>query len=176
MIQNTSNKPISELFSADNAVSYQIPKYQREYVWNKTNWEAIFDDIEESDGGHFMGSIICINTQKDTHKPAELELVDGQQRMTTISLFYLAIYNFLTQNLPDENDMNARLELLSLRNRIILRETNNLRLTPSYTNSNLDDYKWIFAQEIPEVKTTKKPKNLGNRQISKAFQYFLRRY
>ncbi len=175
MIQNTSNKPISELFSADNAVSYQIPKYQREYVWNKTNWEAIFDDIEESDGGHYMGSIICINTQKDTHKPAELELVDGQQRMTTISLFYLAIYNFLTQNLPDENDMNARLELLSLRNRIILRETNNLRLTPSYTNSNLEDYKWIFAQEIPEVKTTKKPKNLGNRQISKAFQYFLRR-
>jgi uncharacterized protein with ParB-like and HNH nuclease domain len=71
--------------------------------------------------------------------------------------------------------MNARLELLSLRNRIILRETNNLRLTPSYTNSNLEDYKWIFAQEITEVKTTKKPKNLGNRQISKAFQYFLRR-
>ena len=94
MIQNTSNKPLSELFSADNSVTYHIPKYQREYIWSKWNWEALFDDIEESDGGHFMGSIICINIQKDSHKAAELELVDGQQRMTTISLFYLAIYKY----------------------------------------------------------------------------------
>ncbi len=71
MIQNTSNKPLSELYSADTAVSYHIPKYQREYIWGKWNWEALFDDIEESDGGHFMGSIICINVQKDSHKAAE---------------------------------------------------------------------------------------------------------
>jgi uncharacterized protein with ParB-like and HNH nuclease domain len=175
MIQNTSNKPISELFSADNSVSYKIPKYQREYVWNKTNWEALFDDIEESNGGHFMGSIICINTQKDSLKPAMIELVDGQQRMTTISIFYLAIYKFLKNNLPDENDMNSRLELLSLRNRIILSETSSLRLTPSHSNNNHEDYKWIFTQEIPEIKTVSKPRNLGNRQISKAFHYFYKR-
>lgn len=92
MIQNTDNKSLAEIFSTDNKVTYQIPKYQREYIWGKWNWEALFDDIEESDGGHFLGSIICINTQRDSHKPAQLELVDGQQRMTTISLFYLSIY------------------------------------------------------------------------------------
>ena len=59
MIQNTSNKPLSELFSADNSVTYHIPKYQREYIWSKWNWEALFDDIEESDGGHFMGFSSC---------------------------------------------------------------------------------------------------------------------
>lgn len=53
MIQNTDNKPLSELFSADNKVKYHIPKYQREYVWSKWDWEALFDDIEESGGGHF---------------------------------------------------------------------------------------------------------------------------
>ena len=109
MIQNTSNKPLSELYSADNSVSYHIPKYQREYIWGKWNWEALFDDIEESEGGHFMGSIICINVQKDSHKAAELELVDGQQRMTTISLFYLAIYKYLKDNLVDKADMNIQL-------------------------------------------------------------------
>jgi len=175
MIQNTSNKPLSELYSADNNVSYHIPKYQREYIWGKWNWEALFDDIEESNGGHFMGSIICINVQKDSHKAAELELVDGQQRMTTISLFYLAIYKFLKENLIDKTDMNAQLELLSLRNRIILKEAKNVRLIPSYTNSNLEDYKWIFSEEIEEIKALKKPKFLGNRQISRAFNYFYSR-
>ena len=175
MIQNTSNKPLSELYSADNSVSYHIPKYQREYIWGKWNWEALFDDIVESAGGHFMGSIICINVQKDSHKAAELELVDGQQRMTTISLFYLAIYKYLKEKLVDKTDMNIQLELLSLRNRIILKEDSNIRLTPSYTNSNLEDYKWIFSQEINEIKAPKKPKFLGNRQISRAFNYFYSR-
>jgi uncharacterized protein with ParB-like and HNH nuclease domain len=50
MIQNTANKSLSELFSADNSVTYHIPKYQREYVWTKGNWELFFDDIEESSG------------------------------------------------------------------------------------------------------------------------------
>jgi uncharacterized protein with ParB-like and HNH nuclease domain len=175
MIQNTSNKPLSELFSADNSVSYHIPKYQREYIWGKWNWEALFDDIEESAGGHFMGSIICINVQNDSHKAAELELVDGQQRMTTISLFYLAIYKYLKENLVDKTNLNAQLELLSLRNRIILKESNYIKLVPSYTNSNLEDYKWIFSQEIEEIKASKKPKFLGNRQISRAFNYFFAR-
>lgn len=177
MIQNTANKPISELFSADNKVTYQIPKYQREYVWGKGNWEALFDDIEESEGGHFLGSIICINTQKDSHKPAELELVDGQQRMTTISLFYLAIYQYLENNLPEEEDEDKRLEqkvqLMSLRKKIV--QDGTIRLSPSYSNSNLQDYKWIFSQAIKEVKEFKKPKFLGLRQISRAFKYFCNR-
>lgn len=172
MIQNTANKPLSELFSADNTVSYHIPKYQREYIWSKWNWEALFDDIEESEGGHFLGSIICINTQTDSHKPADLELVDGQQRMTTVSLLYLAILRYLTEQIPDSKDMNAQLELLSLKNRIILKDSDSIRLAPSYTNNNLEDYKWIFAQVIPEIKSLKKPKNLGNRQLSRAFNYF----
>ena len=45
MIQNTDNKPLSDLFSLDNKVKYHIPKYQREYVWSKWHWEALFDDI-----------------------------------------------------------------------------------------------------------------------------------
>jgi uncharacterized protein with ParB-like and HNH nuclease domain len=177
MIQNTSNKPLSELFSADNQVTYHIPKYQREYVWTKWNWESLFDDIEESSGGHFLGSIICINTQRDSHKPAELELVDGQQRMTTMSLLYLAIYKFLNENLPSAESEKAKIkqqvQLMSLQERIV--QDGILKLTPSYSNSNLEDYKWIFSQEVKEVKTLKKPTYLGVRRIYKAYNYFLGR-
>ncbi|KIX20722.1 hypothetical protein SY27_12595 [Flavobacterium sp. 316] len=174
MIQNTANKPLSELFSTDNEISYYIPKYQREYVWGKNNWESMFDDIEESDGGHFLGSIICINTQSDSLKPGELELVDGQQRMTTISLFYLAIYQFLLENNPDVDDMDILVELSSLKKKITLRK-NELRLTPSYSNHNFDDYKWIFSEVIKEIKASKKPRFLGLRQIARAYNYFYKR-
>lgn len=176
MIQNTDNKPISELFSGDNNVTYYIPKYQREYIWSKKDWEALFDDILESEGGHFLGSIICINTETDSHKPANLELVDGQQRMTTISLLYLAIYKFLQASLvpikDEEKELDNKLKLFSLRNRIIIKDKKKLRLTPSYSNHNFEDYHWIFADNISEIKHIKKPKNLGNRRIKKTFNYF----
>ena len=45
MIQNVSNKNVSELFASDSTVSYFIPKYQREYIWSKFNWESLFDDV-----------------------------------------------------------------------------------------------------------------------------------
>lgn len=175
MIQNTDNKPLSELFSADNNITYHIPKYQREYTWTKSNWENLFDDIEESSGGHFLGSIICINTQKDSHKPAELELVDGQQRMTTITLLYLALYTYLSKNIVDPTDIDQQVELRALRNRIILKDKKSVRLFPSFSNHNLDDYVWIFSQEIEEVKSQSKPKNLGNRRMNRAFSYFIDR-
>lgn len=172
MIQNTDNKPLSELYSTDHKITYHIPKYQREYIWSKSNWEALFDDVEESNGGHFLGSIICINTETDSHKPAKLELVDGQQRMTTISLFYLAIYKYLEENIPNKEDMEEQLDLMSLRNRIILNDNKSIRLFPSYSNCNLEDYEYIFSEVIAVLRITNKPKNFGNRRIAKAYQYF----
>ena len=172
MIQNVSNKPVAELFSSENQVSYFIPKYQREYIWQKFNWESLFDDIDESAGGHFLGSIICINTQLDSHKAAELELVDGQQRTTTISLLYLAIYKYFLENMP-EDDEEARHELFSFRKKIVL-QNKSPRVTPSYTASNLDDYNWIFFEVLGNKvnKPPKKTKFLGLRRMYKAFDYF----
>jgi len=175
MIQNTDNKPLSELFSSENKITYHIPKYQREYVWHKWNWEALFDDVEEGQGGHFLGSIICINTQKDSSKPSDLELVDGQQRMTTISILYLAIYKYLKENLPDMTNLNEQLKLMALRNRIVISDSGKTRLTPSFSNNNNQDYQWIFSEIIDEVKCLKKPKFLGLRRMQKAFDHFYNR-
>lgn len=175
MIQNSKNKPLSELFSPENNVRYHIPKYQREYVWSKSNWESLFDDIVESKSGHFLGSIICINTELDSHKPNDLELVDGQQRMTTISLFYLALYRKLKESITDLTNIKKQVELATLRNRIIIEDENLVRLSPSFSNHNLADYKWIFSDSIEELNFPTRPKHLGNRRISKAFNYFYRR-
>ena len=175
MIQNVTNKNVSELFSSDNQVSYFIPKYQREYIWSKFNWESLFDDIEESSGGHFLGSIICINQQQDSHKAAELELVDGQQRTTTISLLYLALYTYFKENLPEDNE-EAKLELYSFKKKIVL-QNKKPRMTPSTTASNLKDYNWLFYEAFNDgvIKPTEKPRFLGLRRMYKTYHYFLDR-
>ena len=116
-----------------------------------------------------------LNTQLDSHKPADLELVDGQQRMATITLFYLAILKYLTGNIPDPSNLDQQLKLLSLKNKIILSDSQTIRLSPSYSNNNYDDYKWIFSNEIEQIKSFKKPKYLGVRRIQKAFNYFVHR-
>ncbi|WP_147678663.1 DUF262 domain-containing protein [Algibacter pacificus] len=174
MIQETKDKSLAQLFSGEHKITYHIPKYQREYIWKKDNWEALFDDVEESEGNHFLGSIICINTENDAMEDAKFELVDGQQRMTTISLLYLAVYKFLSDHLP-ENQQKEMFALWNLKNRILLESSNKPRLEPSYTNSNFEDYNYIFSKNIEEIRTLKAPKYIGNRQISRAFNYFIDR-
>lgn len=172
MIQHTANKPLTELFASENQGNYFIPKYQREYIWTKFNWESLFDDIDESAGAHFLGSIICINTQTDSLKAPSLELVDGQQRMTTISLFYLAIYKYLSNNLPSDSEED-KFKLFGLRQKIVL-ENKKPRVTPSSSAGNLDDYNWIFYDVFGSgvYQPIEKPKFLGNRRMHKAFDYF----
>ena len=54
-----------------------------------------YDDICENDNGYFIGSIICIDNSSDAFQTKELEVVDGQQRLTTLCLLLTAIYNRL---------------------------------------------------------------------------------
>ena len=77
--------------------NFVIPIYQRNYDWKKENCKQLFDDLEnllkKNLDTHFFGSIVC--------KPEDMEqiiIIDGQQRITTISLLLLAIYNFIKDN------------------------------------------------------------------------------
>jgi len=58
MLKHVEHQPISHHFSVDRKQTYFVPKYQRKYVWGLANWESFFNDLEDSDHIHFMGSII----------------------------------------------------------------------------------------------------------------------
>ena len=92
---NVNKYPVSQVFDPDSKVIFEIPKYQREYTWGSREWEALFDDLTENDDGYFLGSIICINSATDTINAPKFEVVDGQQRLTTLSLFLAALYTTL---------------------------------------------------------------------------------
>ena len=69
-------------------IRYEIPPYQRPYSWDKTNVEHLLDDLweafEANDEEYFIGSLITIEQDKN----ALYEVVDGQQRLTTLNLIF----------------------------------------------------------------------------------------
>lgn len=75
-----------------------IPVYQRNYDWKKENCQQLFDDlvnlIREDKKTHFFGSIVSC-----AHSREEVVLIDGQQRITTVSLIMIAMMNAMKKGL-----------------------------------------------------------------------------
>lgn len=106
MIKQVAHPTLSEIFSINNNVIYRIPKYQREYTWGINEWDALFNDVTENDFGYFLGSYICVNN--GSLGGTTLELIDGQQRFTTIILLLTALYEKLN-SLKDQMDEDLSL-------------------------------------------------------------------
>ena len=139
MIKSVFNYPISTLLDIESNIIYSIPRYQREYTWGKPQWERLFDDLVENDSGYYLGSIICINQSQDALSVQNLEVVDGQQRLTTISLLLASIYSVLKGQPELSDDMHF--ELLKLKNKLVMRkDPSQPRLLPQIQNSNQSDY------------------------------------
>ena len=78
---------------------FRIPEYQRAYSWTSSERQDLFGDIEKvrtrgQDAGHFMAAVVCLRRAKQTLGTDEfhvLEVVDGQQRLTTLIILLNAI-------------------------------------------------------------------------------------
>ncbi len=81
-----------------------IPVYQRNYDWKKEHCKQLFDDlidISKINRTHFFGSIVSI--YNDDGDDLEYLIIDGQQRLTTLSLLLLVIYKIIDNNLLQTN-------------------------------------------------------------------------
>ena len=170
MIEDARNKPISQLFDVDSNVVYLVPKYQREFTWVKSQWEALFDDIIDNNPGYFLGSFICIKLPGDTLTP-QLEVVDGQQRLLTLSILFAAIYQLLKFNEHDLND-DQRIDLANLRRKLVLKRDNRqIRVIPQIQNNNQNDYRAALGK-AGVIEPFDAPAYAGNRKIFRAYRFF----
>ena len=91
------NQTICDLFLC-NAI-YTIPNYQRQYSWDTEKLDDLWNDLYDSytnspEDNYFLGSIVVIDDGRGRH-----ELVDGQQRITTLMI----LFNVLVKTFPDIN-------------------------------------------------------------------------
>lgn len=150
----------------------KIPIFQRDYSWKRDNWKELWTDIKigfENGSKHYLGSIVLVENG-DT-----MEVVDGQQRLTTISLLYLAIINNFNelienkidveQNLTRVNDIKklickTNLYDISLTNKLQLNENNNMVYSEYLVKNRLPDDKVLLSE--------------SNKLIIECFKYFKR--
>ncbi|MDA8746367.1 DUF4268 domain-containing protein [Rubripirellula amarantea] len=87
-------QPLSALLFAN--VQFLVPFFQRSYSWDRTNWERLVDDIqglldEDLEKKHFLGPLVCSLQSATPGSVSQFQLIDGQQRITTLSVLLIAI-------------------------------------------------------------------------------------
>lgn len=114
---NSKMSTLSSLFS-NSKKFYEIPEFQREFVWTDVEVQQLFLDFAEDSGnyqidtsrlsGYLLGNIVLIKDSNDDNK---YSVVDGQQRLTTISLIYKAIQLKGMEILSDPNVREKNIDL-----------------------------------------------------------------
>lgn len=174
MINSVEDPTVANILSTDMLKIYDIPRYQREYTWNQRDWANLYDDITQNDAGYFLGSFIVVNgTVNSKMDTIHYEVIDGQQRLTTLSLLLAALYTRIMEHKDSIDDDMMLDDIRPLRNRLILKSDKSMtRVIPQVQNHNLEDYRWILKEHIGLDAVMQKPKFLGLRKMSKAFNYF----
>ena len=142
----TENNTFRKLFG--NGLTYRIPRFQRDYSWTSEEWEDLWMDILGTVNGggesaHYMGYLVLQSSDDKT-----FDVIDGQQRLTTISLITLAaLKNF--QNLID-SDVDA--------------ESNRRRM---------DQIRQTYVGYLDPVTLVSRPKLTLNRNNNNYYQNYL---
>ncbi len=102
----TANNTFRQLLG--NGLSYRVPAFQRDYSWTEDEWDDLWHDIlgtleENEEPAHYMGYLVL-----QTGDNKQFDIIDGQQRITTISLIILAALSHLQDLVisgrdPDDN-------------------------------------------------------------------------
>lgn len=74
---------------------YGTPRNQRQYVWNKRNWQELFDDVllvaTGKEATHFIGSIVLYKENDRKNGISYFTIVDGQQRIISLTIFLASV-------------------------------------------------------------------------------------
>jgi hypothetical protein len=99
----------------DGTQQYMVPIYQREYSWRKPQWEQLWADIvgldtDTAEDHHFLGSIVSKSFDSKAGGISKYLLIDGQQRLTTITVLLAAIRDLLRES--DEENAAQTAEMI----------------------------------------------------------------
>ena len=107
-----NKQSVETLLGSGRFKPFVIPEYQRPYAWSDEQVETLFEDLweftagsggTENNGSYFLGSIVSYENDD-----GEQEIIDGQQRITSLFLLLRAIYTRLTDTLESERTAEAK--------------------------------------------------------------------
>jgi hypothetical protein len=170
---NTSNQTLRQLLG--NGLTFRVPRFQRDYSWTQDEWEDLWQDMQETlrPGGepaHYMGYLVLQSQDNRT-----FDVIDGQQRLTTLSLLALAVLKNL-QELADAgvDAENNRRRIDQLRQSYIgyLDPVTLVPRTKLSLNRNNDAYYRDYL--VPLQQLPQRGLRASEHLLRKAFDWFVR--
>ena len=180
--------PLSRIFGLE--VRHTVPLFQRPYVWSKDEqWEPLWQDISrladrvlravegQPIAGHFLGTVVLEQAQSRAGSIGRREVIDGQQRLTTLQILLHALQHALA--LVAQEQADAGDPPLSRKVDVAARQVQTLTINPAY-EAEEERYKvWpTNTDRVPfrEVMDSKGPEDLCAVQtrMAEAYRYFQR--
>lgn len=147
---------------------FVVPVYQRNYDWERKNWEQLYQDLIKAVDipGYqpFIGSIVFIGNQLAVRTP--FIIIDGQQRLTTISLILLAIYHLIKNGVIEGNNQKLAILARSIYEKYLW-DPYNEEIKLILKKGDKEDYDSLFHQD--------RAHEFSNEKIRRAYQFFYSR-
>ncbi len=167
-----SNVPTYASFSdlVGNGRRFRVPPFQRDYKWTEENWDELWGDILEIDkrteDEHFLGAIVLRQSTDEAS-----EIIDGQQRIATLSLLALAAVSLLEET--DASDSSNRERAQDIRNAYLsTKDPLSLHHRSKLTLNRADDD--FYQHTLIQLRKPHAPSRLpeSNAQLWRAFEFF----
>jgi uncharacterized protein with ParB-like and HNH nuclease domain len=141
-------------FLEDFEKSFIIPVYQRKKKKKKSNCKQLFDDlvdvIKNKRKSHFFGSIVYIYNDEANRNEQELIIIDGQQRITTLTLLMLALVHVQEEYNKDDN-----LNIVLIKNEYLVgKYTNKEKVKLKPVKNDAAALKAVFDKNLKEYATS----------------------
>ncbi|MEG4169512.1 MULTISPECIES: DUF262 domain-containing HNH endonuclease family protein [unclassified Microcoleus] len=158
-----------------NGKIYRVPPFQRDYSWTEENWEDLWQDIlmlhNNLSVSHYMGAIVL---QSSATADKEFTVIDGQQRLATLSIIAVAVIEKIRRLVEQNVQPEANRERQEILKRTYLgdRDPRSLRYSSKlFLNENNDDF---YQSNLINLR---KPLNIralskSNQLLWQAFDYF----
>lgn len=167
---DTTTVSLSDLFS--NGKKYRVPVYQRDYSWKDDHWDDLWADIlaiRQTKLPHYMGAIVL-----QDNKNRAYSIIDGQQRIATLSILALAVIrrlqDLIDQGIEEEANQDRK-ELLTnsyigARDAVSLRYSRKLELN--------ENNKSMYGSFLAQLRQPLNKHRLtdSNKLLLRAFEYF----
>ena len=136
-----------------SGIILEVPFFQRPYVWKKENWEELFNDLFVTETSHFLGSIILKEQNNGSSKLKKYLIVDGQQRLTTLSILMKALYDCMKNE--RDNIFDSITRILFYKNKP---SDSNYKIILNHSHNDNSQFKEV----IGEVKDRKIVSSIGD--------------
>lgn len=149
---------------AGNGRTFEVPPFQRDYSWDKEEWEDLWLDLIglDEEGDHYMGYVVL----QETKESKKFLIIDGQQRITTISILIIAAVRLLQERGDKERAELIRNTYLSYKEPSSLIYKTKLKL-----NRNND---YVYASQLLQLQIPQHTAGLkpSEKRLISAYKYF----